>query len=73
LNVLAGLSERGVGPPRHPAVGGNLPDCVFTKILGLPAFVIPCTNADAANKNLNVDCSITAIKTGVALLAEIGA
>jgi hypothetical protein len=53
-----------------------LPDYVFTKILGLPAFVVPYANADEANhapnENLKIECFIVGIKTGAALLAELG-
>jgi acetylornithine deacetylase/succinyl-diaminopimelate desuccinylase-like protein len=59
-----------------PALGGSLPDYVFTKILGVPAFVIPYANADEANhapnENLEVERFYKGIKTGVAILAELG-
>ena len=71
------VAARGVEPLLYPTVGGSLPDYVFTKILGLPAFVIPYANADEANhapnENLKVACFIDGIKTGAALLAELGA
>jgi acetylornithine deacetylase/succinyl-diaminopimelate desuccinylase-like protein len=59
-----------------PALGGSLPDYVFTKILGVPAFVIPYANADEANhapnENLEVERFYKGIKTGVAIMAELG-
>lgn len=71
------VAARGVEPLLYPTVGGSLPDYVFTKILGLPAFVIPYANADEANhapnENLKIACFIDGIKTGAALLAELGA
>ena len=71
------VAARGVEPLLYPTVGGSLPDYVFTKILGLPAFVVPYANADEANhapnENLKVACFIDGIKTGAALLAELGA
>lgn len=59
-----------------PAMGGSLPDYVFTKILGLPAFGTPYANPDEANhapnENLEVERFIRGIKTGAALLANLG-
>jgi acetylornithine deacetylase/succinyl-diaminopimelate desuccinylase-like protein len=67
----------GVEPLLFPSLGGSLPDYVFTKILGTHAFVVPYANADEANhapnENLQIDCFIKGIRTGAALLAEIGA
>lgn len=70
------LAARGVEPLLYPTVGGSLPDYVFTKILGFPAFVVPYANADEANhapnENLEIERFIDGIKTGAALLAELG-
>lgn len=64
---------QGKRPLLYPVVGGSLPDYVFTKILGLPAFLIPYANSDQANhapnENLSIDCFLNGIKTGAALLA----
>lgn len=58
-----------------PAMGGSLPDYVFTKILGIPAFVVPYANADEANhapnENMEVDRFIKGIKTGAAMLTYL--
>lgn len=58
-----------------PAMGGSLPDYVFTKILGIPAFVVPYANADEANhapnENLELSRFIKGIKTGVAMLSYL--
>ncbi|RIK43582.1 MAG: peptidase M20 [Chloroflexi bacterium] len=64
-------------PPLHiPSMGGSLPDYVFTKILGIPAFVIPYANPDesnhAPNENLELDRFIAGVRTGAALLAYLG-
>ena len=71
--VRAGQAEE---PLVVPALGGSLPDYVFTKILGAPAFVIPYANADesnhAPNENLEVERFYKGIKTGVAIMAELG-
>ena len=74
--VRAIEAARGETPLMYPTVGGSLPDYVFTKILGKPAFVVPYANADEANhapnENLEVVRFIDGIKTGTALLAELG-
>jgi acetylornithine deacetylase/succinyl-diaminopimelate desuccinylase-like protein len=66
----------GTPPLLYPVVGGSLPDYVFTKILGLPAFVTPYANADEANhapnENLEVALFLKGIRTGAALLATLG-
>ncbi|MCC5971033.1 MAG: M20/M25/M40 family metallo-hydrolase [Pararhodobacter sp.] len=60
-----------------PSMGGSLPDYVFTKILGVPAFVVPYGNADEANhapnENLTIDCFMGGIRTGAAILSGLGA
>jgi acetylornithine deacetylase/succinyl-diaminopimelate desuccinylase-like protein len=58
-------------------MGGSLPDYVFTKTLGIPAFVVPYANADEANhapnENLELDRFIMGVKTGAAMLVYLGA
>tara|TARA_Y100001951_G_scaffold12339_2_gene7887 strand:+ start:916 stop:2280 length:1365 start_codon:yes stop_codon:yes gene_type:complete len=70
------LDARGVEPLVYPTVGGSLPDYVFTKVLGKPAFVIPYANADEANhapnENLEIVRFIDGIRTGAALLENLG-
>lgn len=70
------VRARGIEPLLYPAIGGSLPDYVFTKILGKPAFVVPYANADEANhapnENLKVELFIDGIRTGAALLWELG-
>lgn len=70
------IAARGVEPLMYPCVGGSLPDYVWTKTLGLPAFVMPYANADEANhapnENLEIDLFITGIRTGAALLDRLG-
>ncbi|MFO7633076.1 MAG: M20/M25/M40 family metallo-hydrolase [Caldilinea sp.] len=72
--VALGYGEE---PLRTPAMGGSLPDYVWTKVLGAPSFVTPYANADEANhapnENLEVERFFKGIKTGAALLAELGA
>ena len=63
-------------PLVFPVVGGSLPDYVFTKILGVPAIVTPYANADEANhapnENIEVALFLNGIRTGAALLWELG-
>lgn len=70
------LAARGVEPLMYPSMGGSLPEYVFTKTLGLPAFGVPYANADEANhapnENLEIVRFIDGIRTGAALLTEIG-
>jgi acetylornithine deacetylase/succinyl-diaminopimelate desuccinylase-like protein len=74
--VEAARLGHGVEPLRFPALGGSLPDYVWTKILGLPAFGTPYANADEANhapnENLTLDCFHKGIRTGAALLSALG-
>ena len=74
--VTAIEAARGVPPLLYPTMGGSLPDYVFTKILGIPAFVVPYANADEANhapnENLKLDLFIAGIRTGAAILTEMG-
>ena len=70
-------AAQGIEPLLVPAMGGSLPDYVFTKTLGIPAFVVPYANADEANhapnENLEVERFFMGIKTGAAMLAYIAA
>jgi acetylornithine deacetylase/succinyl-diaminopimelate desuccinylase-like protein len=72
--VVAGQGEE---PLLVPALGGSLPDYVFTKLLGVPAFNVPYANADesnhAPNENLEIERFYKGIKTGVGMLAYLGA
>ncbi len=71
--VRAGWGEE---PLLFPAGFGSLPGYAFTDILGIPAFVTPYANADSANhapnENLSLECFHRGIRTGAALLHEIG-
>lgn len=70
------LAARGVEPLLYPTLGASLPDYVFTKILGMPAFIVPYANADEANhapnENLKIECFINGIRSGSAIMAELG-
>ena len=70
------VAAQGAEPLLVPALGGSLPDYVFTKLLGIPAFNVPYANADEANhapnENMEVERFYAGIKTGVGMLAELG-
>ena len=70
------LAAHGVEPLIFPAGFGSLPGYAFTEILGIDAFVTPYGNADEANhapnENLKVECFFNGIRTGAALLDELG-
>ncbi|MGI9357076.1 MAG: M20/M25/M40 family metallo-hydrolase [Rhizobiaceae bacterium] len=69
-------AAHGAEPLLYPVVGGSLPDYVFTKILGVPAFVTPYANHDEANhapnENMTVACFFNGIRCGAAVLDGIG-
>ena len=69
-------TARGIEPYLYPSAGGSLPDYVFTRTLGLPAFSIPYANADEANhapnENLEIALFHAGIRTGAALLHRLG-
>ena len=71
------VAAQGEEPLLVPAMGGSLPDYVWTKILGVPSFQTPYANHDEANhapnENMEVDLFIKGIKTGAAMLAYLGA
>lgn len=74
--VRAFVAAQGVEPLLVPAGFGSLPNYVFTKILGIPAFGTPYANPDEANhapnENLVLDCFYSGIRTGAAVLHELG-
>lgn len=67
---------QGVEPLVYPTAGGSLPEYVFTKILGIHSFVVPYANADEANhapnENITISCFLNGIRTGAALIDELG-
>ena len=70
------VAAHGEEPLLIPAGFGSLPNYVFTKILGIPAYVTPYANHDEANhapnENMTLDCFQSGIRTGAALLHELG-
>jgi acetylornithine deacetylase/succinyl-diaminopimelate desuccinylase-like protein len=69
-------NAHGVEPLLYPAGFGSLPGYAFTKILGIPAFVVPYANADSANHAPNENMTLAnfhnGIRTGAALLHAVG-
>lgn len=69
-------AARGEAPLVYPCAGGSLPDYVFTKILGVPAYVMPYANADEANhapnENMEIGLFLKGIRTGASLLDRLG-
>jgi acetylornithine deacetylase/succinyl-diaminopimelate desuccinylase-like protein len=70
-------AAQGETPLLIPSAGGSLPNYAFTKILGIPAFVVPYANPDEANhapnENLELSRFIKGIKTGAAMLSYLAA
>ena len=68
---------QGREPLLVPAMGGSLPDYVFTKILGVPSLGVPFANADecnhAPNENIELDRFREAPAIAATLLAELAA
>lgn len=73
--VTALTMAHGTEPLLYPSLGASLPDYVFTKTLGIPAFVVPYANADEANhapnENLKISCFINGIRSGAAMMATL--
>ncbi len=75
--IRAALEQaQGEAPVLVPAMGGSLPSYVWTKLLALPAFGTPYANTDEGNhgpnENLEVERFVKGIKTGAALLLNLG-
>jgi len=70
------IAAQGIAPLLVPAKGASLPNYVFTKILGIPAFGVPYANPDesnhAPNENMEVARFFLGIKTGAAMLSCLG-
>jgi len=76
--LAAAIAEaQGEKPLIVPAMGGSLPEYVFTDTLGIHTFGVPYANADEANhapnENMEVRRFYLGIKTSAAMLAALGA
>lgn len=69
--VEAMTAVEGIKPQFRPAMGGSLPNYVFTKTLGLHTFVIPYANADESNHAPNENMEVWRIKNGIKLSSSI--
>jgi len=62
-------------PVLIPALGGSLPDYVWTNILGLPSLIVPYANSDesnhAPNENIVLDYYLNGIHTSAQLIHEL--
>jgi acetylornithine deacetylase/succinyl-diaminopimelate desuccinylase-like protein len=60
-----------------PSLGGTTPDFVFTRLMGLPSIVIPLApydeNNHAGNESTKVSLYLAGIRTGLHLIAALGA
>jgi hypothetical protein len=60
-----------------PALGGTLPDYVWTSLLGVPSLGLPIANIDESNhgpnENLEVDRYLTGIALSMTTLSALGA
>jgi acetylornithine deacetylase/succinyl-diaminopimelate desuccinylase-like protein len=69
-------TAQGDEPLIVPAMGGSLPNYVFTRIMKLPTFLVPYANFDEANhapnENIEVERFLKGIKTGAAMLISLG-
>lgn len=70
-------AAQGAEPLLVPAKGASLPNYVFTRTLGIPAFGVPYANVDesnhAPNENMEIARFFMGIKTGAAMLSYLGA
>jgi acetylornithine deacetylase/succinyl-diaminopimelate desuccinylase-like protein len=65
------VAAQGKEPLLMPAMGGSLPNYVFTKTLGLHTFVIPYANADESNHAPNENMEVWRIKQGIRTSASL--
>ncbi len=64
-------------PVKVPSLGGTLPDYIFTRILGVPSFIVPYANHDernyAPNENLKVECFNAGVRKTLCLIEGVAA
>jgi acetylornithine deacetylase/succinyl-diaminopimelate desuccinylase-like protein len=69
-------SVEGEEPLDLPAMGGSLPEYVFTRTLGVPCFGVPFGTPDEANhapnENLELERFFRGIETAAAILRQLG-
>ncbi len=73
--LKAAQTASGKKPVALPAMGGSLPDYVWTKILGVPSIIVPYANADEANhapnENLDLECFYQGIEISARAMYEL--
>lgn len=67
--VLAGAVETATGrrPLLVPALGGTLPDFVWTQVLGVPSLGLPLANVDESNHGPNENLEVDRYLDGIAM------
>ena len=62
----------GENPLIYPAMGGSLPDYVWTKVLGTPSIMVPYANTDEANhapnENMSLQCFYQGIESDIEII-----
>ena len=58
------VAAQGEEPLIVPAMGGSLPNYVFTKTMGLSTFVVPYANSDEANHAPNENIEVGTLRLG---------
>lgn len=61
----------GKEPRRVPSLAGTTPDYVFTKMLGIPAFMLPFAPADENHHGPNESMKISLFEQGIAASARL--
>ncbi len=70
--IADGLTAaHGLSPYIQPALGGSLPDYVFTHVLEIPSFIIPYANEDEANHSPNENMRLDLFYRGIVATAEM--
>ncbi len=75
--VIAAVESAYRQPPVvAPALGGSLPDYVWTQILGVPSVLVPYANSDEANhspnENIGVENFVNGIRCACHVIDRIG-
>ncbi|KPV44471.1 deacylase [Alicyclobacillus ferrooxydans] len=58
-------------PVVAPALGGSLPDYVWTQVLGVPSALVPYANSDEANHSPNENIGIENFISGIRCLCHV--
>ena len=75
--VIIRAVEKAFGekPLIYPAMGGSLPDYIWTKVLGAPSIIVPYANADEANhapnENMSLKCFYKGMESDIEIIEEL--